>query len=90
MIRCERHGEAERAFVCGHLLHGTGRGFHSDPADRSPCPDAWCSECELIRLEHGGAWNEESEASIDVRLVCSECYLEIRASNMPLGLLPSS
>ncbi len=86
MIRCERHGEAERAFVCGHLLHGKGLGFHFDLADSSPCPDAWCSECELIRVAHGGEWDEESEASIGIRLVCSECYTEIRANNVPLGL----
>jgi hypothetical protein len=34
-----------------------------------------------VRLEHGGDWNETSEALIDVRLVCGVCYEEIRRNN---------
>jgi hypothetical protein len=78
---CERHGDMQEAFLCEHLLHGDQLGFHSDPPVASdPRPDAWCSTCELVRLEHGG-WNEESEALINVKLVCGGCYDEIKARN---------
>ncbi len=80
-IKCERHGVGAKAFVCGHLLHGQRLGFHFDSNDIGPYPDAWCSECEGIRAAHGGEWNDESEALIEVRLVCGSCYEEIRSRN---------
>lgn len=83
---CERHGDMQEAFVCEHLLHGSRLGFFTDPKDTSnPRPDAWCSSCEQVRLEHGG-WNDESEALIKVKLVCGGCYDEIKTGN----ILPSN
>jgi hypothetical protein len=32
-------------------------------------------------LAHGGKWNETSEALIKVRLVCGDCYEEIKSKN---------
>lgn len=81
IIHCERHGDMEEAFVCEHLLQGTRLGFVTADADKdSARPDAWCSNCERIRLKHGG-WNEESEPLIKVKLVCGGCYDEIKARN---------
>jgi hypothetical protein len=34
-----------------------------------------------VRLEHGEKWNPQSEALITVRLVCSDCYEEIKERN---------
>jgi hypothetical protein len=80
-VSCARHGDRRQAFVCEHLLHGIGLGFFFDRGDHeNPYPDAWCSACEQIRRLHGG-WNDESEALVDVRLVCGECYEEIKANN---------
>jgi hypothetical protein len=68
----------QEAFVCEHLLCGSGLGFFVDPNDTTnPRPDAWCSGCERIRVQHGG-WNPQSEALIRVKLVCGGCYDEIK------------
>ena len=83
---CERHGDMQETFVCEHLLHGSRLGFFTDPKDENnPRPDAWCSSCENVRSAHGG-WNEESEALINVKLLCGGCYDEIKGRNV----LPSN
>jgi hypothetical protein len=81
-IVCERHGRRPKAYVCDHLLHGESRGFVT-AIDQigNPYPDAWCLECDDIRMAHGGVWNEESEQLITVRLVCGDCYEVIRLRN---------
>ena len=85
-VHCDRHGDRRKAYVCDHLLHGEKRGFFNSTDDpTNPHPDAWCSTCEGIKAAHGGEWNEKSEALITVRLVCGECYEEIRARNI-LGI----
>lgn len=38
----------------------------------NPHPDAWCSKCQQIRVDHAGEWNETSEALIKVRLLCGD------------------
>jgi hypothetical protein len=82
LVSCERHGDRREAFVCEHLVLGTGLGFHHENGERgNPYPDAWCSNCERIRMEYGG-WNEQSEALIKVKLVCGDCYMEIKARNL--------
>jgi hypothetical protein len=82
-VHCDRHGDRQKAFVCGHLLHGKNRGFFFDLNDRSnPHPDAWCAKCERARVDDGGEWSEASEALLDVRLVCGDCYEEIKAKNV--------
>jgi hypothetical protein len=82
-VQCDRHGDGRKAYTCDHLLHGDHQGFFtdSDEAPTNPHPDAWCSTCEQIRLVHGG-WNEASEALIEVKLVCGDCYEEIKERNM--------
>jgi hypothetical protein len=67
------------------LLRGSGLGFWFDRSEsNNPCPDAWCSSCEGVRLANGG-WDsvseEEYERTVDVRLVCGECYGEIKVKN---------
>jgi len=81
-VRCERHGDRREAFVCEHLISGTKLGFFRSGDEGNPCPDAWCSACERLRLEHGGSWNDESEALIRVKLVCGDCYEEIKTRNL--------
>jgi hypothetical protein len=41
---------------------------------------AWCYECEKVRVEHDG-WNDESMEFSDIKLVCEKCYFEIKESN---------
>jgi hypothetical protein len=84
-VHCERHGDRRQAFVCDHLLSGTGQGFFAAEEPEDPHPDAWCSKCDQIRLSHGGAdgeWNEKSMAVMKIRLVCGDCYEEIKARNV--------
>lgn len=79
-ILCERHGEREKAYVCEHLLSGERKGFvASVDQPGNPHPDAWCLDCDRIRLAHGGTWNAANESLVKVRLVCGECYEDIRA-----------
>ena len=81
MVHCDRHGDRRKAYVCDHLLHGEKLGFFSSTDDpTNPHPDAWCSSCEHLRRAHGD-WNEETEALITIRLVCGDCYEEIKARN---------
>lgn len=85
IVHCDRHGDRREAFVCDHLLHGTLQGFFSGDEPGNPHPDAWCSRCEQIRLNYSdvdGEWNEQSEALLKVRLVCGDCYEEIKGKNL--------
>lgn len=75
LVQCDEHGETEKTYVCSHLIEQeAGQGFNrNEPSEENPYPDAWCDECELIREAHGG-WNDESEALVTIRLLCSACY----------------
>jgi hypothetical protein len=84
-IQCDRHGGGKIAFVCCHLINNTGVGFNeafdsdgtAEPGDGY---QAWCAACEEVRLANGG-WNETAIAFTDVKLVCNECYFEIKQKN---------
>jgi hypothetical protein len=72
-IDCDLHGEGvPYGFVCGHLLGKAQVGW-VDGEDEELCPDAWCEDCEQIRLA-AGEWNEENEEALDVTVVCACCY----------------
>jgi len=82
-IHCERHGDMREAFVCRHLLFGDRLGFFEDTGDdENDPPNAWCSNCERVRLEHSGVWDEDTTALIDIKLVCRGCYDEIKTRNI--------
>lgn len=74
-VQCATHGESEATYVCCHLAAGNfGLGFNrNEPEENNPFPDAWCDDCERIRVAHGG-WNEESEKLMKIQLLCSGCY----------------
>lgn len=79
---CVRHAnEKSEAFACEHLITGNKLGFYFDNDDnQNAFPDAWCANCEQIRREHAG-WNDISESLIKVKLVCGECYKEVKEKN---------
>jgi hypothetical protein len=84
-VSCAEHGTREATFVCRHLPHGHGLGFHQGcgTEDKDAVfPDAWCDSCECLRREERG-WNERSEAFAAVQLLCSACYLKSRLLNWP-------
>mgnify|MGYP007135461748 CR=1 FL=1 len=84
-VHCETHGDRRKAYVCDHLLRGVLQGFFAADDPGNPHPDAWCSQCEEIRAAHAdvdGEWNEKSEALLKARLVCGDCYEEIKSRNV--------
>lgn len=87
-VDCGMHGFRRPAFVCKHLsLKMPKKGFEEafdtykgmdlgEDEDFATC----CDECEKHRLEQGG-WNDESEKFADIKLVCEECYFELKGFN---------
>lgn len=87
-VECREHRFSRPAFVCGHLDLNSPKGFHeafhtNKGMDLEEGEDfqAWCSECEKIRIQHDG-WNEESEKYAGIRLVCENCYFELKDFNV--------
>lgn len=87
-IDCEYHERRRIAFVCQHLKNGSKKGFEEAFETYEDMEfeyeddnfQAWCDECEIVRLAHEG-WNDESMKFAKIRLVCEECYFEIKAMN---------
>ena len=67
------------------MINNDNAGFHeafeSNPLIE-PYDDyqAWCDECEKERLKEG-EWNDKSMAFADIKLVCDQCYFEIKKRN---------
>jgi hypothetical protein len=71
-VTCEAHGDRQAAFVCQHLLSGSGLGFNWAEDSENPdahCPDAWCDTCNTA-LEAAGEWTESAMALANIKLVC--------------------
>jgi hypothetical protein len=78
MVHCDRHGPARAAFVCQHLVHGSGLGFwHSD---NGPYPDTWCDGCDAVMMRTGH-WTEGAERVAGIKVVRHRCYVNIRRRN---------
>lgn len=84
-VECERHETGLLSFVCKHLIKGENVGFHeafeSDPLIE-PKDDyqAWCDACENERLKEG-EWNDRSITFTEIKIVCDQCYFEIKERN---------
>lgn len=78
LIQCERHGRQPAAYLCVHLLRSEEKGFVSELDDQEAEPVAWCSRCERSRVASGGEWNDYNVDLMDLRLVCRNCYGEIK------------
>ena len=86
-VQCEVHGTTTPAFACVHLIEAlrardvSSVGFHEgepDPdSEGSDEPCGWCDACEHVRESCDG-WNEESEALVDIRLLCLNCFDSLR------------
>jgi hypothetical protein len=87
-VYCEQHERKRRAFICQHLTKTSKIGFEESFETfedmefeyKNDDFQAWCNECEKVRLELNG-WNEESENFAKIRLICETCYFEIKESN---------
>ncbi|MGL6097442.1 MAG: hypothetical protein ACRC7O_16795 [Fimbriiglobus sp.] len=78
VVHCERHGPSRVAFVCQHLLHGSGLGFWYCHYETDW--QAWCGDCDDLMMQTG-YWTEEAEAVAGIRVVCRRCYANIRRRN---------
>jgi hypothetical protein len=77
-VECARHGVGYLAFVCRHLVGGSGLGFfHSD---NGPYPDAWCGACDALMMQTGH-WTAKAEKFAGIKIVCHRCYANIRRRN---------
>nr|WP_322623019.1 DUF6882 domain-containing protein [uncultured Flavobacterium sp.] len=87
LISCKNHGLARITFVCQHLSTIQKTGFHESfesykgmELDEDDDLSAWCNDCETIRLSHNG-WNDEAMEFAKIKLVCEECYFEMKDFN---------
>ncbi len=85
--KCSKHGEKEATFVCQHiansLLTNVSVGFYWSKDSDSEFPDAWCKDCEDRCSKTGDEWKVEALEELNVKLLCSGCYLVAR--KMELG-----
>lgn len=85
-VLCRTHGASRAAFVCQHLNTETYTGFH-EAFESSPLIEphddyqAWCDECENVRLQEG-EWNDVSEGFAKIRVVCDQCFFEMKRRNV--------
>lgn len=87
-ISCDTHESQRRAFVCKHLTKNKKVGFEESFDTHEGMAllkdddfQAWCNTCEKVRLKEG-EWNDTSMAFADIKLVCEECYFEIKELNL--------
>jgi hypothetical protein len=81
VVRCQCHGVSQPAYVCRHLLRGSGAGFHHAHDPGNPRPDAWCDVCDAVLRAHGGEWTDDAQESAGVTLVCGGSYDVIEERN---------
>lgn len=88
IINCDRHGTNRMAFVCQHLNTEIKTGFEEAfptfkgmELGEDDDLQAWCDLCEAERLRTDG-WTDESMKFANIRLVCEDCYFEIKEFNL--------
>ena len=86
-VDCGIHGFRRPAFICQHLNREEKKGFEESFASHKGMDlddeddfAAWCDECEQVRVDKDG-WNEESEKFAKIKLVCEDCYFELKECN---------
>lgn len=80
-VVCDVHGPTAPAFVCKHLVTGKDLGFFAADETENARPDAWCSDCENVRIAEGGEWNDRSEEFAGISVICASCYDQARERN---------
>jgi hypothetical protein len=88
-IECQIHGQQERTHVCRHiadsLTTGAAVGFHWPEESRAARPDAWCSDCERVRVAEGGDWTATAMDLVDMKVLCGGCYDRARDIGLSAG-----
>jgi len=87
-VQCNDHEYRRIAFVCNHINSRNKVGFHEafetyENMELIEDDDfqAWCDQCESIRKDEG-EWNEKSMAFANIKVVCEECYFEMKEHNL--------
>lgn len=87
IIKCNKHDLKKSTYVCQHiansLLTRIPVGFFWSKNDKQMFPDAWCEDCEKRVIKTNGKWKDEALKKLNVKLLCSGCYLMAR--EMALG-----
>ncbi len=83
-VTCGQHGMVRAAYACAHVVQslrdGEPRGLFWS-RDESGCFNGWCADCERRVVAAGGEWDDETEASADIRLLCENCFLHAMRMN---------
>ena len=89
-VDCNSHGFSRPAFVCQHLNLESPKGFHEAfetqkgmDLDDEEDFQAWCDDCEKIRIKYDG-WNENSETFAKIKLICENCYFDLKNFNIKI------
>lgn len=87
LIECGVHGRLRHAFICQHLTRKKVTGFEESfptyigmPLGEDDDFMAWCDECEKVRVRCDG-WAEEAMKFANMKVVCEECYFDIKEVN---------
>jgi hypothetical protein len=87
-VACDAHDYRRAAFVCQHLNPTTKVGFVEafETAEGMELDDdddlqAWCNQCETVRQAEG-EWNDTSMAAAQIKIVCEQCYFEMKELNL--------
>ena len=87
-VSCNAHESGRRAFVCKHLNKTAKVGFEESfetYEDMELLDDddfqAWCDKCESVRQQEG-EWNDTSMKFADIKIVCEQCYFEMKELNL--------
>lgn len=87
-VACNAHEKGRLAFVCQHLNSKTKTGFNEAfetvegmELEEDDDFQAWCDLCEDVRLAEG-EWNETSMAFAKIKIVCENCYFDMKEFNL--------
>jgi hypothetical protein len=87
LVDCGSHGLRRQAFICQHLDLKTRKGFNEAfetwkgmELEIDDDFQAWCDDCEKIRIKYDG-WNDESMKYAKIKLICENCYFDMKRIN---------
>ncbi|MEL6505907.1 MAG: hypothetical protein AAFO61_11265 [Pseudomonadota bacterium] len=83
-VQCDQHGLTNPAFACFHCLtslkDGQKRGL-TFVRDDDGQYNGWCDECDKFLTDHGGEWNDKTEAFAKITLLCEGCFEQLIEMN---------
>lgn len=89
VVECATHGQMRAAYVCQHLLQSRRDGHPRGVNwlwDDERLVNAWCDECDAFLDQHGGEWNEKTEAFAGIKLICQSCFDALKETSQTRDL----